>query len=59
MRSSKVGLAFFLVFVGLSVAQRLFDGGPLSLGSLFATLLTGAIGTAVFMGILRFIGRRA
>ena len=57
MGFSKIGLVFLVVFVGLSSAQKLFQGVKISPGDFSATLLTGVIAAVVFVFILRLVGK--
>ena len=57
MKLCKQGVLFFLVFVALTVVQRLIEGVAFSTGHATSAVVTGLIATGVFISLLRLIDR--
>ena len=57
MKLCKQGILFFVVFVALTVVQRLIEGATFSTGHATATVVTGLIATGVFITLLRLMDK--
>jgi hypothetical protein len=57
MNFGKVGIVFFVVFLGLSILQRLMEGVGFSIGNTMQTLVTGLLATVAFVVLIRLVGK--
>lgn len=57
MSYTKIGLVFFLMYVGLSMAQRVLEGAMLSTTIALSTVLIGMMATVMFVGVVRLVGK--
>ena len=57
MNLGKLGVVFFVVFVSLSILQRLVEGVGFSIGHTMQTLVTGVLATVAFVVLIRLVGK--